>query len=282
MESADKDSKPEKEEDLSKLLDSCLDDFNKTMPKASAASKQNTTAGATAASNAPSGASDASGLEATWTEEFKQFNKMMETYMDDEGEVGDMKKWMESLSGGQNTPFDSDEFARTFTDTLKELTEQAQNIPETNPEDLANLLGGLDLGGASGGGGDQLSDVMPLMQNVMQKLMSKELLYPSIKEIVEKYPDWLKEKQPTLSQSDYDNYKKQYDLMLKVCEEFEKETVDTEASKKEQFEKVLQLMQQIQNYGNPPKELVSSVGSVPLDEQGNLQIPGLPQQCSVM
>lgn len=73
-----------------------------------------------------------------------------------------------------------DAFTSTFADTLRHLTDQAQNVPEPSPEDIASLLGNLDMEGA-GPDLENLPELMPLMQGVMQKLMSKELLYPSLK-----------------------------------------------------------------------------------------------------
>ena len=48
------------------------------------------------------------------------------------------------------------------------------------------MLSGMGLGdpGASGEGGDL--DFAPMMQNMMKGLMSKEVLYPSLKEISDK------------------------------------------------------------------------------------------------
>lgn len=52
-------------------------------------------------------------------------------------------------------------------------------------EDLAKTLEGLDLdeGGERGG---QDGNILPIMQSIMQNLLSKEVLYPSIKEITDK------------------------------------------------------------------------------------------------
>lgn len=47
---------------------------------------------------------------------------------------------------------------------------------------------GPDGGFGDGAGGDMggLGDILPAMQGMLQSLLSKELLYPSIKEIVSK------------------------------------------------------------------------------------------------
>ncbi|GFR11139.1 peroxisomal biogenesis factor 19 [Trichonephila clavata] len=270
-------------DDLSKLLDSCLDDFNKPLPippPASAQSKKVST------SEAKSSSSDSAKPpeSAAWGEEFKEFSEVMENFITDESELNEIKKLMSSCLSQEGPPIDDENFAKSFADTIQELTQQAQNIPETSPEDLANLLSGLGMGG-DGNNPDMenLPEIMPLMQSVMQRLMSKELLYPSIKEIVEKYPGWLNEQKSTLKTEEYDNYQKQFEIMKEICDEFEKEIAPSESARKEQFEKVLQLMQKVQSYGNPPKELVSTINpGIPVDGEGNLQIPGMTEQCVIM
>ena len=51
-------------------------------------------------------------------------------------------------------------------------------------------LGGLGgPGGGGGGGADGDLEFMPMMQNMMKSLLSKEVLYPSLKEITGKVWD---------------------------------------------------------------------------------------------
>lgn len=267
------------EEGVEELLDSCLDDFNRPIPKPVPSSPQSNTAStSTTKKDSNDSSADVKLPEANWGEEFKQFQDVMENFLENESELNELKNLMSNFNENGVEALD-----KTFLDTIKGLTEGAQNIPEMSPEELAGMFGNFDLNEPGQVDTDQLPELMPLMHNVMQRLMSKELLYPSIKEIVEKYPGWLSEKKTSLKPEDYERYSQQYNLMKSVCDEFERENVDSEEAKKQRFEKVLMLMQKIQNYGNPPKELVADIGqNVPLDEHGNLQIPGMPQQCSIM
>lgn len=263
------------EEDLSELLDSCLDDFNKPLPKTVLPESKPKKDGA------PSAEGGKPPDFSAWSEEFKEFSDAMENMIPNESELSEIKKMMESCLSQQGPAIDDANFAETFAETIREMTQQAQNIPDTSSEDVANLLSSLGLG--DGSNPDNMPDMMPIMQNIMQRLMSKDLLYPSIKEIVEKYPGWLEENKSTLKKEELDNYQTQFSFMKQICEEFEKETADTEEAKKEQFEKVLILMQKVQTYGNPPKELISNITpGLPLDEQGNLQLPGMSEQCAIM
>ena len=52
-------------------------------------------------------------------------------------------------------------------------------------DDLVKTLEGLGLEEGSEGGGED-GNILPIMQSIMQNLLSKEVLYPSLKEITTK------------------------------------------------------------------------------------------------
>lgn len=52
-------------------------------------------------------------------------------------------------------------------------------------DDLVKALEDLGLEEGGDGGGDE-SNILPIMQSIMQNLLSKEVLYPSLKEITAK------------------------------------------------------------------------------------------------
>jgi len=43
-----------------------------------------------------------------------------------------------------------------------------------------------------------------MMERMMQSLLSKELLYPAIKDIRDKYPDWLAENREKLPEDEFE------------------------------------------------------------------------------
>lgn len=130
-------------------------------------------------------------------------------------------------------------FASTITQTLQGLSEGTENLQNPfNEETLMNMFG-------ASANGDQ-NAFLPFMQGMMQSLLSKEVLYPSLKDILEKYPGWLEENKEKISTDEYDRYKKQQELMEQVCTQLEQETsAVTDEQKREQFEKVLSLMQKV-------------------------------------
>ena len=124
----------------------------------------------------------------------------------------------------------------------------------------------------SGDGPDAaaLDSFMPLMQTVMSSILSKDVLYPSLKDVAGRYPAWLEENGDGLSSDDRERYVKQHRLMVDVCAVFEEEEGDATGRQ----ERVFALMQQMQALGQPPKELVgeSDLG-LTFDEEGNPRLP---------
>uniref|UniRef100_A0A182R2J2 Peroxin-19 n=1 Tax=Anopheles funestus TaxID=62324 RepID=A0A182R2J2_ANOFN len=110
---------------------------------------------------------------------------------------------------------------------------------------------------------------LPFMQNMMQSLLSADVLLPSMRDLVAKYPPWLAEHGATLLKEDKERYEKQLVLMKEVCEELEKEKADDSAEvKRDRFQIVLEKMQSMQDLG-PPTDLVGDLGT------GNLNLPTL-------
>ena len=98
----------------------------------------------------------------------------------------------------------------------------------------------------------------------------------SFRDLADKYPDWLADNRSKISDSEFDNYNKQFEVTKQICHEFEKAEPDSE--------QVMDLMQKMQNLGNPPKDLVGDAGNLPgsLDAQGNPVFPSeLPEQCKL-
>lgn len=87
---------------------------------------------------------------------------------------------------------------------------------------------------------------LPVMQGMMQSLLSAEVLLPSLKEMLEKYPAWLDENKDKISDADKERYTKQQELFKVICAELEKETPNDSAEvKNERFKIVLKNMQKV-------------------------------------
>ncbi|KAF9410697.1 hypothetical protein HW555_010289 [Spodoptera exigua] len=154
-----------------------------------------------------------------------------------------------------------DEVSAAISQTLKNLNTNSEtlNTPFSD-QDLASMFNNITLGE----GQQEGNMFVPFMQGMMQSLLSKEVLYPSLKDLVDKYPA----------------FEKQQKLMELVCAELEPEQEsDPDDVKRKRFEIVLDLMQKMQDLGQPPTELVGDMGP----PQG-FAAPAVPDaaQCSIM
>ncbi|KAH9327586.1 hypothetical protein KI387_007764, partial [Taxus chinensis] len=94
-------------------------------------------------------------------------------------------------------------------------------------------------------------DMQSMVATMMHQLLSKEILHEPMKEIGERYPKWLEAKKATLSNEDHERYSHQYELIKQLCQVYE-----TQA---DNFEKIVELMQKMQDCGQPPSEIVQEL-----------------------
>lgn len=81
---------------------------------------------------------------------------------------------------------------------------------------------------------------------MMQGLLSKEVLGPSLEDFVQRLPPYIEENKDKLSKEDIERYENQKKLMEEVLAELNQEKdTDTSDVKKERFTRVLALMQKV-------------------------------------
>lgn len=179
-----------------------------------------------------------------------------------------------------NTPAETVDptVSQSITDALRGLSEGSENLQTPfSPEDIAGMFGNIDLNE-----GGENNAFLPFMQTMMQSLLSAEVLLPSLKDLTEKYPGWLQENGEKIPKEDKERYEKQLKLMEDVCRELEKEKPEDSAEEKRvRFQTVLDMMQNMQDLGQPPADLVGDLGP------GNMNLPTIdpaafsdPNQCA--
>ncbi|XP_027877334.1 peroxisomal biogenesis factor 19 [Xiphophorus couchianus] len=278
--------------ELDELLDSALDDFD----KASAASAPEPAA---ASSSASSGAEKPPLLEDSKLFENlfegdmavqarEEFEKAMSELAEEESELLQHFHKLSEAAGKVGTDTASQqEFTSCLKETLRGLAKNADNLQSSGlaGDDLVKALEGLGLEEGGDGGGED-GNILPIMQSIMQNLLSKDVLYPSLKEITSKYPEWLETNKSTLSAEDHQRYQQQAKIMGDICKLFENE--EEEAGDKERtFESIMDLMQKLQDLGQPPKELAGDTPPGFTFDMDSLNLPGVggagaAEQCSVM
>lgn len=90
-----------------------------------------------------------------------------------------------------------------------------------------------------------------IVETMMQQLLSKEILHEPMKAIAERYPKWLEEHKATLTQEEYERYSLQYKFIKNLNEVFEKDPGN--------FNKIVEIMQKMQECGQPPNDIVQEL-----------------------
>lgn len=135
-------------------------------------------------------------------------------------------------------------------------------------------------------------DFQQVVDGMMKQLLSKEIMYEPIKAICDKYPEWLAENEPKLKKEEYERFGKQYQYIQRIVAVYE--------TQPDNFERLMELMQDMQECGQPPADIVKELapglefGPDGMPVMPNMG-PGFPQgppvdmppgfdapQCSVM
>jgi len=123
---------------------------------------------------------------------------------------------------------------------------------------LLREMGGDAVGGSGGASGAEGSagagsdDGMERMvEQMMGSMLSREHLYQPMKDIAERYPAYLRDNAESISEADMTNYRKQQACFERIVAEF-----DAPGGGKTM--RIMELMNEMQQYGTPPSEIVSN------------------------
>lgn len=174
-----------------------------------------------------------------------------------------------------------------LADALEELAQQTRQTLEgmdTNDEEamadklVESIVKQFEELGSS-------QDLQSVMDTMMRQLLSKDVLHEPMKEIREKYPNWLEANKSSLSIDDFSRYSRQYEYIKELCGVYDTTPDD--------FQKIVDIMQNMQACGQPPSDLVQELA--PGMDLGGDGLPflsellregdqgaGLNQNCSVM
>lgn len=85
----------------------------------------------------------------------------------------------------------------------------------------------------------------------MSSILSKDVMLPACQAVDESYEEWLSKNKESLTNEEFERYTKQHQCVKDICKEYE-----TVSNDNQQIQRVLQKFQQLQTYGDPPKELL--------------------------
>ncbi|KAM4878278.1 peroxisomal biogenesis factor 19 [Sylvia borin] len=183
---------PGPDPELEELLESALDDFERSRPSPPAPARSSSPPCPSPPSADSAQDSLFSSQERFFQELFEgelaaqaaaEFQEAMQELARQEPQlVEQFQKLSEAAGKVGSDSASQQEFTSCLKETLSGLAKNANDLQNSpgSEEELAKALEGL---GLEEGGGD---GVLPVMRSIMESLLSKDVLYPSLKEITEK------------------------------------------------------------------------------------------------
>jgi peroxin-19 len=153
-----------------------------------------------------------------------------------------IKKTMEML----NKNIDNSEKAKKDGSNNSENQQQQQQQPENIMAMMQKLFSmSKNNSGEGGEGNDQM--LQGLLFNIMETLMSPDILQKPMLELREKYPEWLRENKNKVEEEEYEKVCKQYELCCKICDIYEQSKFP------DCMDELTELMTEMQELGQPRK-----------------------------
>lgn len=255
-------------------LDDFLDEFEqqdailkpKETPKVAAeTSEQPATADKSAA---PTTAEEADGLGQLDEEFMKQLMLDTKELTSSLESDPDAQKGLEALlnslgvggpEGQKPTADDSRDKAMSFSDTIQRTAERVNeskakaSATDANSDDfLEKMLSELQSAAGAGPGG-----MDSMLASLMEELSSKEVLYDPLKEMHDKYPQWLAEHEAELEPTELSRYKNQQQIIAEIVLKFDDPSYSDNNKSSREF--ISQKMIEMQESGAPPQELVGDL-----------------------
>eukprot|EP01084_Bolivina_argentea_P186904 322064_1 len=114
----------------------------------------------------------------------------------------------------------------------------------------------------------QKDDFNEIFDDIMEQLLSRDLMYEPLKELYKAYPEWLALNKEKISLDDYERYGKQYQTLQHILAVY-----DTEP---DNFPRLFELMKDLQGNGNLPSDIVENLApGLQVNADGIPMIPNL-------
>ena len=94
-------------------------------------------------------------------------------------------------------------------------------------------------------------DFAGVVDNMMRQLLNRDIMYVPMRSVCEKFPEWLAKNAARQTREEYENYGKMYQTFQKLCMVYETEP--------DNFPRLLELMQDLQELGQPPNEIIKEL-----------------------
>uniref|UniRef100_A0AAV1TFX2 Uncharacterized protein n=1 Tax=Peronospora matthiolae TaxID=2874970 RepID=A0AAV1TFX2_9STRA len=287
--------KTQEEVDLDDLLDDALDDFadeiSATQVSEVSSMKLEAPPASTKAEENGDKKLQENMAEVLGNAQNPEFQEVLEQAFRELGTDADTKD-IEQLLGALKTGTtldESDDVDAGVAKTLQNMAKAAEGVDDVGTDQVEAM------------GEEMMSEMMKkfeemgekndfqdLVDGMMQQLLSKDVMYDPMKQICDRYPEWLSEKEPLLPKDEHERYRKQYQFFQQIVAVYESEP--------DNYARLSGLMQEMQETGQPPSEIVKDLApGLQFDDEGMPVMPnmgsgtfsgmaGIPgqEQCTVM
>ncbi|CAI2167554.1 18515_t:CDS:2 [Funneliformis geosporum] len=239
-------------------------------------------------------------------EDNEELRMAMQGFMKNIGDVDD--NFVNNLNGTNGTSVErsnndgkstTDSKGTSFQDKINQTMNKLQNsseqldaeITEGSNDLMEEMMKHLESVGnlpglAENGDMEEIfkgGEVEKMFEVMMEALATKDYLYEPMKEFAQKYPKWLEENKGKVPPEDYTRYEKQSEYIHKIIEKYEAQ--DFDENNEQQNKVIINLMQELQDFGQPPPEIINELApGMDLDEQGmpKLSAADLSSSCKTM
>ncbi|KAH9855467.1 Pex19 protein family-domain-containing protein [Lenzites betulinus] len=176
---------------------------------------------------------------------------------------------------GSSSAGATNSFQENIKKTMDRMKESDQKADEAASQERMNEI--FNQLGETVGDMESEEELQGLLEKMMTQLMSKEVLYEPLKELHDKFPSYIQDNSATLSAEDKSRYESQSKLVTEIVTIFEDPSYSEDNTEKGM--RVVELMQQMQEYGSPPAEIMGPLPpGVDLGPDG---LPKIPEGCTI-
>jgi peroxin-19 len=200
-----------------------------------------------------------------------------------------------SADKATSTKAAEESFQETIRKTMERMQESGDQASaaaaSADSDDIfAQMMKEMEKGGFGGEGND--ADFSKMLMGMMEQLTNKEILYEPMKELHDKFPNWMVINKDKTSKEDLDRYEEQHKLVTEIVRRFERSGYsDSNASDREYIVERMQKVRQfkysvitiwvltwpqMQAAGSPPPDLVGDMNAAQ-EALGEIDA-GCPQQ----
>ncbi|KAG1725635.1 Pex19 protein family-domain-containing protein [Suillus paluster] len=171
---------------------------------------------------------------------------------------------------------EKDDFQSRIRNTMNKLNESESGLKTSDASGSATGTDPLEAL-LSQFGGENEEELQGVLEAMMGQLMGKDVLYEPLKELSDKFPDYLKTHASTISSDDKKRYDAQIICMKQLLEIFQSEGYTDDDDKTRT--KVVDLMGELQKHGSPPEEIMGPLP--PGFGMGADGMPDMPDNCAI-